>query len=94
MVNRNYQTNIIHVYLAEFGGDVRDQIRRQTCDLNPGTIVRIFTGWAMPPIWGIIIPSPLDESWFRSDLTWLWEHRDPRQAAKWIRYTEHFKGGK
>jgi hypothetical protein len=94
MVNRNYQTHIIDVYLDKFGCDVREQIRRETCDLDPGTKVRIWTGWAMPPIWGIIIPNYLDQYWFRSDLTYIWEHSSDAQARKWELYTDHYKGGK
>jgi hypothetical protein len=86
--------HIFELHLVDYGHHVLEQIRRATCDLDPGTHVRIHTGRTMPPIWGIIIPSPLDESWFRSDLTWGWVIDQPRHYKHWQTYTSHFKVGK
>jgi hypothetical protein len=86
--------NTIAIKLNNYDGHVLEQIRRQTCELPSGTHVRVFTGWAMVPIWGIIIPSYLDEGWHRADLNWIWEHSDPRQRDKWNQYLLNFKGAK
>jgi len=94
MVTTTKQHFIFDLYLVENGSHVLEQIRRGTCDLEPGTMVRVHTGQTRPPIWGIITNNPLDESWHRKDLDWVWVIGEPRKYERWQQYIAHFKAGK
>jgi hypothetical protein len=83
---------ILELHLSQYGFDAREQIRRATCDLPTGTYVRVHTGKAMPPIYGIIRRSPLDDVWHRTDLTWGFVHADPRSASMWRKFLENLEG--
>jgi hypothetical protein len=94
MVNKSTRHHLIlDLHLVENGFHVLEQIRRGTCDLDPGTSVRIHTGRTRPPIWGIITNNPLDESWYRTDLTWGWIIGEPRHYKRWQQYIDNVQGG-
>lgn len=63
-------------------GDPREQIRRQTTDLEPGTNVRVISSIAPIPL-GFPIANYLDTAWYRSDLNWQFEATPA--SADWAR---------
>jgi hypothetical protein len=75
------------------GSDCREQIRRATCDLAPGVIVRVHTRGIKPPPFGIPFVNALDYVWYRPDLAWQFIDDNPDCPARWHENIRNIVGG-
>jgi hypothetical protein len=64
-------------------GDPREQIRRATIFLEPGTFVRVHVG-SVPAIpYGVPFVTQTDVDWKRKDLKWLFSSDDAKAVGSW-----------
>ena len=76
---------VLRVNLTLDGGDTREQIRRKTCDLTPGTFVRVFVGDLSPIPFAFPVLGFADVAWYRLDLSWGFESDNEQRLIEWQR---------
>jgi hypothetical protein len=59
---------VFEIVLDQTWADPREGIRRATCDLMPGRIVRIYVGDVGPIGFGVPFVTRADFDWYRRDL--------------------------
>ena len=85
MLNRAPIQFVLVVNLKHDQGDPREQIRRQSCDAEPGTIVRVHVNGVRVIPFGLPVPGSLDWEWYRPDLAWQFVG-DGNALAAWQNY--------
>ncbi len=74
---------VIEICLDDNALDPRVDIHRQTLDLLPGTMVRVYIGNARAVMFAIPFISPFDFDWYRRDLVWQFIGSNKERLLEW-----------
>lgn len=71
------------VNLKNDKGDPREQIRRATCDLAPGSLVKVWARNVAPVPFAVPFLNAADFAWYRQDLRWSFDSDNAQVLRAW-----------